>query len=67
MSPEAGSPSPSALAPATSPEGRGLGSDCKVCGFVRSSPFGGAGAKRLRGFGTLTFFVRCVLPEGVVQ
>ncbi len=33
---------------ATSPKGRGFGSIGKLSGFAKGSPFGGAGAKRLR-------------------
>ncbi len=42
---------------ATSPEGRGLGSDCKVCGFVRSSPLRGSWREAPERVRTLTFFL----------
>ena len=48
--PSAGLPSPSSLRDATSPKVRGFGCTGKLL-FSKSSPFGGAGAKRLRGRG----------------
>ena len=48
--PQASSPSPSKpVGFATSPKGRGLGKEMKFAGTAKGSPFGGAGAQRLRG------------------